>query len=596
MKSFKSFLAAFMLLTISTIHAQVSCSADFTYSVTSNTVDFTNTSTSSGTIVKYEWTFGDGQNSSIENPSHTYNSGGYYPVSLHITTEDSCWSSIIYNVFINDGCAASFTFVEGSNGKIIFTGSPQNSILKYSWSLGNGLSATGQSVSSNYSNAGKYKVCLTISDTSGTCTNTYCDSIVVQYIPFTCSTSFTYSETDGTVSFTGAQADSSTYTWSFGDGETGEGKTTSHFYTTGGKYKICLTTLDTVYNCTAQFCDSIVVAGMSPCYATFEKLLTSSNSYAFVAQSNNENLVFNWDFGDASLDTGIYVNHTFADTGWYYVCLTATDTLNTCTYTYCDSINILPYNCNPTFTFTENAGTVTFTAQPFFMDYVWNFGDTKSDTTGFGYVEHAYNSPGTYYVCVTAIDSANNCSSTFCDSVKVTTQYNCNSTFTYFVNEGAVTFIAQPISFSNVYLWSFGNGTVSPGTFFTNYTYTESGTYNVCLVTYNSTTNCNSTFCDSVKITIPVGIEEISSKASYLSLFPNPVEDQFSVHYELQKSAKVTVEIYDVVGKRLMLPISTIQQQGGHQETVNASSLTPGIYLIRMSIDNEQITRIFIKK
>lgn len=48
------------------------------------TVQFTDTS--SGSVLSWLWTFGDGDTSTSQNPSHTYSTDGTYTVTLHITT------------------------------------------------------------------------------------------------------------------------------------------------------------------------------------------------------------------------------------------------------------------------------------------------------------------------------------------------------------------------------------------------------------------------------------------------------------------------------------------------------------------------------
>ena len=49
-------------------------------------VDFTDEST--GTITSWNWSFGDGASSAIQNPSHTYNHSGLYSVSLTVSGPD----------------------------------------------------------------------------------------------------------------------------------------------------------------------------------------------------------------------------------------------------------------------------------------------------------------------------------------------------------------------------------------------------------------------------------------------------------------------------------------------------------------------------
>jgi PKD repeat protein len=57
-------------------------SANFSASVSANTATFTNLSSSINTTLNYFWNFGDGNTSSIQNPSHTYTTNGTYTITL----------------------------------------------------------------------------------------------------------------------------------------------------------------------------------------------------------------------------------------------------------------------------------------------------------------------------------------------------------------------------------------------------------------------------------------------------------------------------------------------------------------------------------
>lgn len=79
---------------------------------------------------------------------------------------------------------------------------------------------------------------------------------------------------------------------------------------------------------------------------------------------------------------------------------------------------------------------------------------------------------------------------------------NCQASFTFSVNQNVVTFTntstgpGQPS-----YYWNFGDGNYAYSTNATN-TYTNVGTYIVCLWMYDSLNfNCSSTFCDTIVIT-----------------------------------------------------------------------------------------------
>jgi hypothetical protein len=57
-------------------------SANFSESISGNTTTFTNSSSSVNSTLNYSWNFGDGNTSSIQNPSHTYATNGTYTVTL----------------------------------------------------------------------------------------------------------------------------------------------------------------------------------------------------------------------------------------------------------------------------------------------------------------------------------------------------------------------------------------------------------------------------------------------------------------------------------------------------------------------------------
>jgi PKD repeat protein len=60
--------------------------ASFTFVASGRIVDFTDTSTDSdGTVTEWDWVFGDGYKSTLQNPSHTYGADGTYTVTLRVT-------------------------------------------------------------------------------------------------------------------------------------------------------------------------------------------------------------------------------------------------------------------------------------------------------------------------------------------------------------------------------------------------------------------------------------------------------------------------------------------------------------------------------
>jgi hypothetical protein len=79
-------------------------------------------------------------------------------------------------------------------------------------------------------------------------------------------------------------------------------------------------------------------------------------------------------------------------------------------------------------------------------------------------------------------------------------------------------------------------------------------------------------------------------------IYPNPVESQMNLEYELRQDAKVSFELYSIEG----LPVKRIKAQqkvaGIYNETIDCSSLRPNNYVLRITANNLFVNEIIIKK
>lgn len=79
-------------------------SANFTVAGTGLAIDFTDTSTDGdGTIASREWDFGDGNTSTLTNPSNVYAANGSYFVRLKVTDDDGAFDTRTVSITVNDG-------------------------------------------------------------------------------------------------------------------------------------------------------------------------------------------------------------------------------------------------------------------------------------------------------------------------------------------------------------------------------------------------------------------------------------------------------------------------------------------------------------
>jgi hypothetical protein len=83
-----------------------------------------------------------------------------------------------------------------------------------------------------------------------------------------------------------------------------------------------------------------------------------------------------------------------------------------------------------------------------------------------------------------------------------------------------------------------------------------------------------------------------------LLLFPNPVSATSMLQFSIIKATDVTLEIIDPLGRTVARPLDgEFQEAGPHDIQLNASKLTPGIYLCRLSAGGvEQETKFVVER
>jgi gliding motility-associated-like protein len=160
--------------------------AQFTFSTPlceQNSIQFTNlSSTAEGTITTWKWDFGDGQQSALREPAHTYAGPGTYLVSLTVKTNLGCEATYseslvvaalpVVDFEVPDFCLSDVS-ARFTNLATNADGSTSN--LTYAWDFGdaaqsspaNPNTANSRNPSHNYSLAGDYVISLTVTTADG---------------------------------------------------------------------------------------------------------------------------------------------------------------------------------------------------------------------------------------------------------------------------------------------------------------------------------------------------------------------------------------------------------------------------------------------
>ena len=431
-----------------------------------------------------------------------HNYFGYFdPNNLNITADFSiCNDSIPY------GCQAYFYYVRDSIDYLTYHFFDQSfnpaggTPTSWYWEFGDGVSSTEQNPSHTYQDEGAYNVCLTITDSTNNCTDTYCELLIIDNNN-NCQAGYYYYNVDSIALNYQFQdisyGNPNTWLWDFGDGTTSTEQNPLHAFPQQGTYLVCLTIENDSTGCLDTYCDSVWAGNnVQDCYAFFRYYPDSANTLTlyFIDMSGTPvggtPDTWFWEFGEGSTSTEQNPVYTYAGTGLYTVCLTITDSLNNCTDTYCEVIQIIEQgDCLANFIAFPTGVSLTYQFLDVSFGYPtnwnWDFGDGGTSTEQNPI--YTYAQEGVYTVCLTIFDSTGTCQSTFCDSLYIGNfPGDCESYFDYTVQNLTLDFSGYTYSiFPTTYTWDFGDGNTGTGQNVTH-TYSDAGYYFVSLFTEDS--------------------------------------------------------------------------------------------------------------
>jgi len=374
------------------------------------TTDFT---ASASGASSYKWLFGDGDSSSIENPSHIYKSIGSFDVTLIVKNVSGCYDTLKKVGFVLvQPPQASIAYLpqqgcEPYNYTAISNSVTVDSIVKYEWDLGDGTAEVGSNPIHTYS-AGSYSVKLKITTVGGCIDSTTMTNVIhvgVKPQPaFVASPR--YSCAFQAIPFSDlTMGDVDTWLWHFGDGGSSTDRNPTHLYQDTGYFNITL--IVSSNGCT----DSIRIDNYVYIKPPIAKFIDSSGcdsrfTKKFIDKSIGATS-WNWDFGDGNYSTEQNPIHTYSIPGTYTVQLTVKN--DTCeNYMRKDVVIIMEHaDFSASDTVLCKGTSVHFATKNLqttnIATYRWDFGD---GTIQYGAAEmlHIYNATGNYDVHLSITD------------------------------------------------------------------------------------------------------------------------------------------------------------------------------------------------
>jgi gliding motility-associated-like protein len=216
--------------------------------------------------VKYFWDFGDGTNSTLQNPDHHYYQPDSYTITLIVIDTTRCHpvDTLRRIVTLKPNAVADFTLADVCDGAAVkFNNSSTQVNATYSWSFGDNTFDTLTNPRHTYSTSGTYIVTLAIRDTAScNVVDTVAKPVIVYAQPIA---NFilerdTY-KFEEEVYLQNTSINANTYNWSFGDGNTSTDFSPTYQYKKSiGWNQICLEAYILNAPCRDTICDSVYIS------------------------------------------------------------------------------------------------------------------------------------------------------------------------------------------------------------------------------------------------------------------------------------------------------------------------------------------------
>jgi PKD repeat protein len=276
---------------------------------------------SSGAIW-WRWAFGDGGQSTLQNPTHVYSASGDY--SLTLTVSNTVGSDRAAEwLAVRPAPTAAFTWT-ASVLTAAFTSSVSGDPA-LQWDFGDGYTSTVANPTHTYALAGSYSVTL---GAANACAQAVASGVVAVSCTAVTAPALAWTppgpRPGDVVTFTAAATGSPplAYTWDFGDGAAGRGAVVTHAYALSATFTVALTATNPCG--TAGVTDTLrVIACTAPAGLALEHSPRPAHPgqaayFTATLAAGSPPLTYTWSFGDGTPPaSGPHVAHAYAAAGAY---------------------------------------------------------------------------------------------------------------------------------------------------------------------------------------------------------------------------------------------------------------------------------------
>jgi PKD repeat protein len=107
----------------------------------------------------------------------------------------------------------------------------------------------------------------------------------------------------------------------------------------------------------------------------------------------------------------------------------------------------------------------------------------------------------------------------------------------------------------------------------------------------------NNLYLDDINLNNTTSLTEMESLENNFRVFPNPSDQDAVVYFSTESNATIAVKVFDLLGKEVYNNNMGTLAAGNHNLILNKETISgSGLYFVRLSVNDTQLTRKFILK
>lgn len=339
-----------ILMLCVSIAAKATVHADFTPDKTQGCppllVNFANLSTPAN--AGFRWDFGNGNYSTLANPSAMFLNTGNYRVKLMVTyggvTDTISKVITVHRLPVVNFTAPQINLCSNDTARFLANVTPGDAaVTDYAWGFGDGLASSDTNSTHLYNQAGSYDITLVVQDANGCSANAtkhnYIQVLSKPDASFVAVPAISCNYSDSVYFTNNSTGNGLSYLWKLDDNFTSTDVNPVHFYEQEKK-KVVLIVTDQD-GCVDSASVKISVAELQANFVANKTQACAGESIKFANTSNFPGTSRLWDFGDGTTSTSATPTKVYNNPGVYTVTLIVRDGPCTDTITKVNYITIV---------------------------------------------------------------------------------------------------------------------------------------------------------------------------------------------------------------------------------------------------------------